>query len=118
MKSRTANSSEFLAAEGLSKFDIFAPGFDYVIVDFPPVLPIVDVRASARELVRAYVYVVEWGRTRIDFVERALHSASGVYERILGVVLTKVNLASLGRYDGRGSDYYNHGHYHRYGYTE
>jgi polysaccharide biosynthesis transport protein len=118
MKSRTANSSEFLASEDTRKFfDILRRSFDYIIVDFPPVMPIVDVRAST-DLVDAYVYVVEWGRTRIDFVERALHSASGVYERILGVVLTKVNLASLGRYDGRGSDYYNHGHYHRYGYTE
>ena len=35
-------------------------------------MPIVDVRASTN-LVDGYVYVVEWGRTRIDAVEQALN---------------------------------------------
>ena len=54
-------------------------------------MPIVDVRASTN-LVDAYIYVVAWGHTRIDFVEQALRSARGVYEHLLGVVLNKVNL--------------------------
>ena len=86
-------------------------------MDFAPLMPIVDVRASTK-LVDSYIYVIEWGRTRIDHVEHALRSAKGVYEHLLGVVLNKVDLASLGRYDGRGSAYYRSGNYHRYGYTE
>jgi capsular exopolysaccharide synthesis family protein len=117
MKSRLAHSSELLASEETRKlFENLRQSFDYIIVDFPPVMPIVDVRAST-DLVDAYVYVVEWGRTRIDFVERALHSAPNVYERLLGVVLTKVDLTAIGQYDGHGG-YYNHEHYHQYGYTE
>ena len=91
--------------------------YDYIFLDFAPLTPIVDVRASTN-LVDSYVYVVAWGQTRIDFVEHALRSARGVHEHLLEVVLNKVNLASLGRYDGRGTDYYYHGNYHRYGYTE
>ena len=58
-------------------------------------MPIVDVRASTN-LVDGYVYVVEWGKTRTDFVEQALRSAKGVYEHLLGVVLNKVDLSSAG----------------------
>jgi succinoglycan biosynthesis transport protein ExoP len=98
-------------------FESLRHSYDYIIVDFSPLMPIVDVRASTN-LVDAYVCVVEWGRTRIDFVEQALHSSRGVYEHLLGVVLNKVNLRSMGRYDGRGGSYYYHGNYRRYGYTE
>ena len=57
------------------------------------------------------------GRHRIDHVEHALSSAKGVYEHLLGVVLNKVDLRSIGRYDGRGSGY-NPGYDQRYGYTD
>jgi succinoglycan biosynthesis transport protein ExoP len=98
-------------------FDNLRHSYDYIIVDFAPLMPIVDVRVSTN-LIDAYVYVVEWGHTRIDFVEQALHSAKGVYEHLLGVVLNKVNLDTLGRYDGSGSGYHNNKYYGRYGYTE
>jgi succinoglycan biosynthesis transport protein ExoP len=117
MKSRLAHSSEVLASEQTRTFfDTIRESYDYVLLDLPPLMPIVDVRASTR-LVDSYVYVVEWGKTRVDFAEQALNSARGVYEHLLGVVLNKVNLKSMGRYDG-GDSYYNHGHYSRYGYSE
>ena len=118
MQRRMVHSSEVLASEQARKFfDGLRQSYDYIFVDFAPVMPIVDVRASTK-LVDSYVYVIEWGHTRIDFVEQALHSAKNVYEHLLGVVLNKVDLVSLGRYDGRGSAYYHHANYHRYGYTE
>jgi succinoglycan biosynthesis transport protein ExoP len=115
-KGRFAHSSEILASPAMRKFfEALRQSYDYVIVDFAPLRPIVDVRA-ATNLVDSYVYVVEWGHTRIDFVNDALHSARNVYDHLLGVVLNKVDLKSLGRYDGRGS-YYHHENYYRYGYT-
>ena len=45
--------------------------YDYIIVDFAPLMPIVDVRASTN-LVDAFIYVVEWGKTRTDFAGQAL----------------------------------------------
>jgi polysaccharide biosynthesis transport protein len=118
VKSRMAHSSEILASPQMRKFvNGLRDSYDYIIVDFSPLMPIVDVRAST-DLVDAYVFVVEWGKTRIDFVEQALRSSRGVYEHLLGVVLNKVNLRSMGRYDGRGGSYYYHGSYSRYGYTE
>jgi succinoglycan biosynthesis transport protein ExoP len=118
MRSRLANSGDVLASEQMQKlFDSLRNNYDYVIGDFAPLMPIVDVRASTK-LVDSFVFVIEWGRTRTDFAEQALSSARGVYQHLLGVVLNKVNLSSLGRYDGRGGGYYHHGNYQRYGYTE
>ena len=117
-KARLAHSSEIIAsAQTRSFFEKLRHSYDYIIVDFAPVMPIVDVRASMH-LVDSYAYVVEWGRTRTEHVEQALQSARGVYEHLLGVVLTKVDLASLGRYDGHGVGYYKDERYRRYGYTE
>lgn len=114
MRGRYAHSSEILASPLTRKFfDSLRNSYDYIIGDFAPLMPIVDVRASTN-LVDGYIFVVAWGRTRIDFVEQALHSAKGVYEHLLGVVLNKVDLRSLGRYDGRAG-YYDHDNYRRYG---
>ena len=118
MKARLAHSSEVLAAARTLKFfEALRHSYDYIVMDFAPLRPVVDVRASTN-LVDAFVYVVEWGKTRSDFVEQALKSARGVHEHLLGVVLNKVDLRSMGQYDGRGSSYYKHGDYERYGYTE
>ena len=117
-KARLAHSSEVLAsAETRKFFDNLRRSYDYIIVDFSPLMPIVDVRAST-SLVDNYIYVVAWGRTRIEYVEQALSSAKGVYEHLLGVVLNRVELASLGRYTGHGRGYHYDKSYARYGYTE
>jgi succinoglycan biosynthesis transport protein ExoP len=91
--------------------------YDYVIVDFSPLAPVVDVR-TATHLVDSFVFVIEWGRTKIDAVELALQDARGVYENLIGVVLNKANIDVLNRYENyRGSYYYNK-YYARYGYTD
>ena len=116
IKGRFAHSSEILASPAMRKFfEALRQHYDYVIADFAPIRPIVDVRA-ATNLVDSYLYVVQWGHTRIDFVNDALHSARNVYDHLQGVVLNKVDLRALGRYEGRGS-YYHHDNYQRYGYS-
>jgi polysaccharide biosynthesis transport protein len=118
LRRRLVHSSEILASEQTRNLlDSLRQSYNYIFLDFAPLMPIVDVRASTK-LVDSYIYVIEWGQTRIDHVEHALRSAKGVYENLLGVVLNKVNLTALGRYDGHGSAYYHHENYHRYGYTE
>jgi succinoglycan biosynthesis transport protein ExoP len=118
MKARLAHSSEVLASAQTRKFfDSLRNTYEYIIVDLAPLMPIVDVRA-ATNLVDSYVYVVAWGQTRTDFVEQALRSAKGVYEHLLGVVLNKVDLKTIGRFDRRGDSYYHHVDYDRYGYAE
>lgn len=117
IKGRMAHSSEILGSAQMRKLlDALRDSYDYIFLDFSPLMPIVDVRVSTN-LVDNYIYVVAWGETRIEFARQALRSARNVYERLLGVVLNKVNLGAIDRYDG-GGGYYAHGSYARYGYGE
>jgi polysaccharide biosynthesis transport protein len=81
---------------------------------------VVDVRStrSTGHLLDFYVLVIEWGKTKIDVVEHALDVARGVYDNLLGVVLNKVDLNRLTRYESHRSDYYHNHRYARYGYTD
>jgi succinoglycan biosynthesis transport protein ExoP len=119
LKSPLANSSEILASDGMKNlFDRLRDQFDYIVVDLSPIAPIIDVR-SALSFVDAYVLIIEWGATSIDTVQRAVHSARAVSDKIIGVVLNKVNYKSLGRFDGEpGKYYYKNKLYARYGYVE
>ena len=45
--------------------------YDYVLVDLPPILPVVDVKAAAH-LFDAFVLVVEWGSTSTDEIVKAV----------------------------------------------
>jgi polysaccharide biosynthesis transport protein len=117
IKTKFAHTSEVLAAiETKQLFESLNRVFDYVVIDLSPIAPVVDVR-TVTHVVDGFVFVVEWGRTKIDVVEHALHEARGVYENLLGVILNKVDFQILGRYENRGS-YYHNRHYARYGYTE
>jgi succinoglycan biosynthesis transport protein ExoP len=114
-KSPLANSSDILASTSLrTHFGELRKNYDCIVVDLPPLAPIIDVRATAG-LVDAYVYLVAWASTKIDVAELALTKAPFVRENLLGVVLNKVDFAVLRRYDGRRSDYYSDKLYAQYG---
>jgi succinoglycan biosynthesis transport protein ExoP len=115
---RLAHSSEILRSESTLKlFEALRDSYDYMIVDLSPLAPVVDVRVVT-SLVDSFVFVAEWGRTKIDVAEHALANARGVYENLLGVVLNKADMNTFARYQShRGSYYYNR-YYARYGYTE
>jgi exopolysaccharide transport family protein len=109
------HTSEILSAEQTMRlFDKLRATYDYVIVDLPPLAPIVDVRA-ATPLIDCFILVVEWGRTKTDVVQHALHTAPNVYEALVGAVLNKTDMRAMKRYDLYHNDYYNNEHYTRYG---
>lgn len=119
VKFRLANSTEILNSAPMKElFGRLRNKYDYVVVDLPPLAPIVDVRATTH-LVDSFLFVIEWGRTRIDVVEHSLGHAEGVYDNLLGVVLNKVDMNRFGRYAGqRENHYYYNKYYARYGYTD
>jgi succinoglycan biosynthesis transport protein ExoP len=80
-----------------------------------PLAPVVDVRTTT-QLIDSYVFVVEWGHTKIDVVQHSLNVARNLREHILGVVLNKADLNSMSRYGYYG--YYKNEYYRRYGYSE
>jgi succinoglycan biosynthesis transport protein ExoP len=112
VKSSLVHTSEVLSSAAMKRlFDRLRETYDYVIVDLSPLAPVVDVRA-ATQLLDSYLFVVEWGKTKINVVERSLSTSHGVYDNLLGTVLNKVDFTRLGRYDY--SAYYAHYNY----YTE
>jgi succinoglycan biosynthesis transport protein ExoP len=119
IESRLAHSSEILASEAFRQLiDGLRKTYDYIIIDFPPLAPVVDVRATTN-LVDSYVFVIEWGRTRLNMVQRQLASAPEIFDRLLGIVLNKANVRVLERYeDYYGRYYYKKNYYARYGYTK
>jgi polysaccharide biosynthesis transport protein len=99
------HANELLASEGAkSLFLALKSKYDYVIVDLPPLVSLVDLPATAR-LIDSYVLVIEWGATKIDAVQNALRNAPHVKRNILGAVLNKVDVTALGRYDRYGATY-------------
>lgn len=117
VKGRLVHSNEVLASAEFAKLITSLRGaYDYVIVDLPPLAPVVDVRATT-QIVDSYVFVVEWGRTKVSLVEDQLRSCPELYERILGVVLNKTNVKALHRYETNyGKGYYQQYH-SAYGYS-
>jgi polysaccharide biosynthesis transport protein len=117
-KGRLPHSSDLLASPATrALFDRLRNEFDYIVVDLSPLAPIVDVRATTK-LVDAYLFVVEWGRTKIDVVEHALANAREVHDNLLGVVLNKADISLLSRYESYRGKYYYNRYYARYGYTD
>ncbi len=111
------HTSEVLSAAPTKKlFDALRTAYDYVVVDLPPLAPIIDVRATA-PLIDCFVLAIEWGATKIDVVQHALHTAPNLHEALIGAVLTKTDMQAIKRYDNYHNDYYSNKHYTRYGYT-
>jgi len=113
-----SHTSQILASDLTKKFfDNLRQRYDYVIVDLPPLAPIVDVRATSK-FIDSYFMVIEWGETKVDVVQHALSNADTVYDNLNGVILNKTDMNSLSRYDIHRDKYYFNKYYKRYGYTQ
>jgi succinoglycan biosynthesis transport protein ExoP len=112
---RVANTSQLLASEAMKRlFDLLRLKYDYIIVDLSPLAPVVDVRATT-SLIDSYIFIIEWGQTKLDVVQQALKEASEVYDNILGVALNKVDMRVVSRYEGYRGQYYRNKYFARYG---
>jgi polysaccharide biosynthesis transport protein len=117
LKSRIVHTNELLASNEFKTIvEDLRNAFDYVIIDLPPLAPVVDVRATTR-IVDAYLYVIEWGKTRKSLVQQQLLNAPEIYDQLLGVVLNKADIRVMGRYEDYYGGYYSKKYYGRYGYS-
>jgi succinoglycan biosynthesis transport protein ExoP len=107
------HTSEILsAAPTRLLFEKLRASYDYVVVDLPPLVPIVDTRAGGH-LVDGLILVVEWASTRTDVVQQALHAAPNLQAVLIGAVVNKTDMKALKRY----TRYHGDEHYDRYGIT-
>jgi capsular exopolysaccharide synthesis family protein len=91
----TGRTSELLSSPGLSGLmEALKAGFDYVFVDSPPVLPLVDMNIISRH-VDGVLFVIRAGKTPKDIVLKALGTLQG--SGVIGMVLNGSD-ANLKRY--------------------
>jgi succinoglycan biosynthesis transport protein ExoP len=75
--------------------------FDYVVIDLPPVSPMVDA-LSILPLTDGFMLVLEWGRTPRRLVRTTIEREPQLENGLIGVVLNKVNFDQLARYSELG----------------
>jgi len=116
--SKLLHTNEILASKAMHALvTSLRSKFDYVVLDMPPMAPVVDVRVSST-FVDSYVFVVEWGKTKIDVIKHNLRGSSEIQDKLLGVVLNKADTKALARYESYHGRYYYQKYYARYGYVE
>jgi succinoglycan biosynthesis transport protein ExoP len=86
--------------------------FDLIILDTPPLLPVVDTRILAQK-VDALALLVRWRVTPMRAVRAAVHELEAVNAPITGVALTLVNVQSQS-YSGYGYQAYYHKDFKKY----
>jgi capsular exopolysaccharide synthesis family protein len=111
--SKSLNPPDVLGSERMKALVAqLQESFDYVVVDTPPVGPVVDATIVAR-LADKTVFVVHWGSTPREVVERSVQQVSK-QKRIGGVVLNFVKQDRAKKY---GGDYHYDSSYEKY-YSE
>jgi succinoglycan biosynthesis transport protein ExoP len=106
----TANSSEVMRSSGMEKLlTAAAEKFDYVIIDLPPLISLIDARAIA-PLLDHVLFVVEWGKTPRSAARDVLIQNPIVHEKCLGAVLNKVDPQLISYYAPQSVEAY--GVYH------
>lgn len=114
IKTRISHTSDLLTSQHMLKLLSNAKErFDYIIVDLPPVAPVVDVKAFASRI-DAFILVVEWGKTSRSLVKSIMDSNPFIREKALGVVLNKAEMDQMKLYRAYGSSDYYYSQYSSY----
>jgi polysaccharide biosynthesis transport protein len=102
---RMPNAAELLGSVEMDQLIKFArEAYDLVIIEAPPMAAVVDYKMIARHC-NGFIFVVEWGKTSQRLVLECLSDASALVDRVLCVVLNKVDpfaLRSIEHYKGDG----------------
>jgi polysaccharide biosynthesis transport protein len=99
----TAAVNEFAFSCALGAiFEALRQHYDIIVVDSPPLMSLADGQAIA-EHADSIVIAARWDRTPRDVLARALELLAPVYDRMLGVVLTGVDLHRARFYGQYGS---------------
>ncbi|QIG49747.1 polysaccharide biosynthesis tyrosine autokinase [Nordella sp. HKS 07] len=98
-------TSELLASREMAELlEEAKASFDYVILDLPPLAPVVDVRAVTPH-VDGFTCVVEWGQTPRAVVQMKLEADPALAKKCLGIILNKANMDKMKLYGTEGMSY-------------
>jgi succinoglycan biosynthesis transport protein ExoP len=107
------NPAELLGtAEMQQLIEVARAAYDLVVIEAPPMAAIVDYKMIARHC-DGFIFVAEWGKTSQRLILECLSDASALLERVLCVILNKVDPAAL-----RSIEYYKGKQFHAYYYDQ
>jgi polysaccharide biosynthesis transport protein len=99
------NPSDLLASARMKSLIASAKSsFDLVIIDTPPVGPVID-PVIVSQLADKVVYVVRWATTAREMVKRTIEQFSG-HKKVAGVVFNLVNEKEAQKYGKHAYGYY------------
>jgi succinoglycan biosynthesis transport protein ExoP len=107
---RVPNAAELLGSADMERLlTVARQSYDYIIIEIAPIMSVVDVKTIER-FIDGFVFVVEWGETKRTLVLDALSDAQAIRDRIVTVVLNKIDpvaLRDIESYKGaRSGEYY------------
>jgi polysaccharide biosynthesis transport protein len=110
LSTRLPNAAELLGSPEMGELLAVArKAYDYIVIEVAPIMSVVDLKLIER-FIDKFIFVVEWGQTKRSLVLEALSEAEIIRERLVGIVLNKVDPVSLRMieaYKGdRFGDYY------------
>ncbi|MBB3951187.1 polysaccharide biosynthesis tyrosine autokinase [Aureimonas jatrophae] len=114
LRQRIFHSSDMLASARMETLlNDFRSHYDYVILDLPPLGPVVDAKAIASR-VDAFLFVVHWGRTSRQLARSVLASNPAIRNKCIGVILNRSDEKKLKLYRTYGSSEFYHQEYSQY----
>lgn len=114
VKRRVPHSSDLLSSSIMANMlNELKAHFDYIVLDLPPLGPVVDARAIS-PMLDASLAVIEWGRTSRRVVRTTFAVQPELMQKCIGVVLNKVDTEKLKLYRSYGSGEYYYNRYSAY----
>ena len=113
---RTQNPPDLLGSERMKALiNSFANAFDYILVDTPPLGPVID-PLIVSQLVEKVLYVIRWSDTPREIVEQSIKKLMND-KKVAGIVLNYTDDRQVAKYGKSAYAYYGTKYYKNY-YTD
>jgi succinoglycan biosynthesis transport protein ExoP len=101
-----AASADLLSSARMGRIlEVARNQFDYVVVDLPPIAPLIDARAIAPH-VDCFLFVVAWGKTAIDHASEALSTNATIVKQCAGMIINLVDTDRMSLYSDTTAHYW------------
>jgi exopolysaccharide transport family protein len=115
--SKTQNPPDLLGSERMkAHVETFRKSFDYIVIDTPPVGPVID-PVVVSHLADKVIFIVRWASTAREIVQHSIQQLGG-HKKIAGVVFNYVNDGQAQKYGKYAYSYYYGSRYYKKYYTE
>ena len=113
-RGRVVHTSEVIGGQSMERLiDMLASQYDYVILDLPPLGPVVDARAILHKLDGIF-FVSAWGETNVGLVQKLLRADPRIQAKCFGAFLNMFDARKARAYGVYGGGYYYGKGYARY----